>query len=131
MPKSDPRSSAAHSKRLQQLAAAFDAYRRGNPGRRFPRGLRGQVIAAIDAGATSSAVSSACRLSWSQITRWQQASARNARVVPSASASSAAEGVSPRVLSVVDAGTREDVVPDGDIELRIGHWHVSLRRVVD
>ena len=128
MHKSGPRSTAAHSKRLQQLAAAFDAYRRGNPGRRFPRGLRGQVIAAIDAGASASAVSRACNLSWSQITSWQQASAHSARVAPSASAAAIAP---PRVLSVVDAGTREDMRLDGDIELRIGHWRVSLRRAVD
>jgi hypothetical protein len=127
MRKSDPHSNAAHSKRLQQLAAAFDAYRRGNPGRRFPRGLRGQVVAAIDAGATASAVSRACNLSWSQITSWQ-ASARGARVAPSASAAAIAP---PRVLSVVDAGTREDMMLDDDIELRIGHWRVSLRRAVD
>lgn len=127
MHKSGPRSTAAHSKRLEQLADAFDAYRRGNPGRRFPRGLRGQVIAAIDAGASASAVSRACKLSWSQITSWQQASARSARA-PSASAAAVAR---PRVLSVVDAGTRADVMLDGDIELRIGHWRVSLRRAVD
>lgn len=128
MHKSVPRSTAADSKRLQQLAAAFDAYRRGNPGRRFPRGLRGQVIAAIDAGASASAVSRACRLSWSQITSWQRAAARSARVAPTASAAVAPR---PRVLSVVDAGTREDTTLDGDIELRIGRWRVSLRRAVD
>ena len=127
MHKSDPRSTAAHSKRLQQLAAAFDAYRRGNPGRRFPRGLRGQVIAAIDAGVSASAVSRACNLSWSQITSWQQASARSARVAPPTSAAAVAR---PRVLSVVDSDTREDMMLDGDIELRIGHWRVSLRRTV-
>ena len=128
MRKSGPHSTAAQSKRLLQLASAFDAYRRGNPRRRFPRGLRGQVIAAIDAGASASAVSRACKLSWSQITSWQQASARSTLVAPS---TSAAEVTRPRVLSVVDAGTREDMMLDSDIELRIGHWRVSLRRAVD
>ena len=127
MHKSGPLSTAVHSKRLQQLGAAFDACRRGSPGRRFPRGLRAQVAAAIDAGASASAVSRACKLSWSQITSWQAAE-RSARVAPSASEAAAA---SPRVLSVVDAGAREDTTLDGDIELRIGHWRVSLRRVVD
>jgi hypothetical protein len=84
-------------------------------------------VAALDAGATASAVSRACNLSWSQITSWQ-ASARGARVAPSASAAAIAP---PRVLSVVDAGTREDMMLDDDIELRIGHWRVSLRRAVD
>jgi hypothetical protein len=33
------------------------------------------------------------------------------------------------VLSVVDRGTRQDTLLDSEIELRIGGWHVSLRRV--
>jgi len=126
MHKSGPHLSAAHSKRLQQLAAGFEAYRRNHPGRRFPRGLRGQVIGAIDAGISASAVGRACKLSWSQITGWQQAATRSARVAPPTRASAVAP---PRVLSVVDAGRDEDVMHDGDIELRIGHWRVSLRRV--
>jgi hypothetical protein len=35
---------------------------------------------------------------------------------------------SPRVLSVVDRATREDALADGELELRIGGWRVSLRR---
>jgi hypothetical protein len=32
------------------------------------------------------------------------------------------------VLSVVDRSTREDALADGELELRIGGWRVSLRR---
>lgn len=128
MHKSGPRLATAHGKRLQRLAAAFDVHRRGHPRRRFPRGLRGQVVAAIEAGVSASAVSRACRLSWSQITSWQQESARSARVAASAGAAAVAR---PRVLSVVDAGTRQDEIHDGDLELRIGHWRLSVRRAVD
>jgi hypothetical protein len=34
------------------------------------------------------------------------------------------------VLSVVDSVRSEDALLDGEIELRIGSWHVSLRRVM-
>jgi hypothetical protein len=120
------RPNAPQSKRLQQLAAAFDACRRGNRGRRLPPGLRAQVVAAVEAGASKSAVGKACNVSWSQITGWQQAAARNARVAPAASEAASA---SPRVLSVVDRVTPQDTLLDDEIELRIGGWHVSLRRV--
>jgi hypothetical protein len=33
------------------------------------------------------------------------------------------------VLSVVDRVTPQDTLLDGEIELRIGGWHISLRRV--
>jgi hypothetical protein len=128
MRQSGPHPITAHSKRLQQLAAAFDAYRRGRPGRRLPQGLRTQVVAAIDAGASKSAVGRTCKLSWAQISGWQQDAVRSARI---ASAASQAVAASPRVLSVVDAVTRDDTMLAGDIELRIGHWRVSLRRAVD
>lgn len=117
---------AAHAKRVHQLAAAVDAYRAGHPRRRLSRGLRAQVVAAIEAGAPVGAVREACKVSASQITRWRQAAALSG----DASRSSAAASESPRVLSVVDAATREDTLPDSEIELRIGGWHVSLRRVV-
>jgi len=116
---------AAHAKRLEQLAAAVDAYRTGHPRRRLSRGLRAQVVAALEAGAPVGAVREACKVSGSQITRWRQAAARSG----DASRSSAAAFESPRVLSVVDAAPREDTPLDSEIELRIGGWHVSLRRI--
>lgn len=116
---------SAQSKRLQQLAAAVDAYRKGHPRRRLSRGLRAHVVAAIDAGAPVRAVSEACKVSSCQITRWRQAAARSGAASPP----KAAESASPRVLSVVDACPREEAQLDSEIELRIGGWHVSLRRV--
>lgn len=117
---------AAHAKRLEQLAAAVAAYRSDQPRRRLSHGLRAQVVAVIDAGATVRAVSEACKLSKSQISRWQQAAARSGT-----DAAPAGEPAfeSARVLSVVDdVDTREHALPDAEIELRIGGWHISLRR---
>jgi hypothetical protein len=127
-----PQSTAAHAKHIEQLAAAVDAHRDGKPGRRLPRELRAQVVAVIEAGAPVGAVREACRLSGSQITRWRQVAAGSCSAGAAASAaapSSTAASASPRVLSVVDRGTPQDTPLDGDIELRIGGWHVSLRRI--
>jgi hypothetical protein len=70
-----PHSTTAHSERLEQLAAAIDAYRGNKPRRRLSPGLRAQVVTAIDAGATVRAVREACKLSATQIGRWRQAAA--------------------------------------------------------
>jgi transposase-like protein len=120
-----PHATAAHSKRLEQLAAAIEAYRGNKPRRRLSPGLRAQVVAAIDAGATVRAVRAACKVSASQIGRWRQAAALSGDDV---APSSAPVLVSPRVLSVVDEDTRECSKLDDEIELRSGGWHVSLRR---
>jgi transposase-like protein len=118
-------SSSTHAKRLEQLAAAIDAYRGTERRRRLSHALRAQVVAAIEAGATARAVGEACKLSGSQISRWRQAAAHSG---DDAAPSSAPAFVSPRVLSVVDKAAREDSLLDDEIELRIGGWHVSLRR---
>jgi len=118
--------SAAQTKRLEQLVVAVDTHRGGSPRRWLSQGLRAQVVAAIDAGVTVRAVSEACKLSKSQIARWRQAAATSGE---GAAPSSAATSASPRVRSVVDRVTPQDMQLDGEIELRIGGWHVSLRRV--
>lgn len=118
-------SSSPHAKRLEQLAAAIDAYRGTEPRRRLSHALRAQVVAAIEAGATARAVGEACKLSGSQISRWRQDAARSG---DAAAPLSAPASVSPRVLSVVDKAAREDSPLDDAIELRIGGWHLSLRR---
>lgn len=115
----------AHAERLEQLAAAIAAYRGTQPRRWLSPALRAQVVAAIDAGATVRAVCASCKLSESQVTRWRQAAAPSG---DDASPASAPAFVSPRVLSVVDKATRVDSQLDDEIELRIGGWHVSLRR---
>ena len=120
--------STGQTKLLEQLAAAVDAHRGGRPRRWLSHGLRAQVVAAIDAGVTVRAVSEACKLSGSQIMRWRQAAAGSGG---DAAPSSAPASASPRVLSVVDRVTPQDTLLDGEIELRIGGWHVSLRRVVN
>lgn len=118
---------AAQAKRLEQLAATIAAHRVGRPRRRLSHGLRAQVMAVIDAGVTVRAVSEACKLSKSQITRWRHAPVCSGE---DAAPSSAPALESPRVLSVVDSVRSEDTLLDSEIELRIGSWHVSLRRVV-
>ena len=118
--------SPAQTTRLWQLAAAIAAHRGGKPRRQLSHGLRAQVVAAIDSGVTVRAVSEACKLSASQISRWRQAAAGSGR---DAAPLSTAASASPRVLSVVDRVTPQDTLLDGEIELRIGGWQVSLRRV--
>jgi hypothetical protein len=115
----------AHANRLEQLAAAIHTHRVDKPRQRLPQSLRAEVVAVLNAGATVRSVREACKLSGSQITRWRQAAARSDEDVTT---SSAAEVVPPRVLSVVDGGAHENSLPDGEIELRIGGWCLSLRR---
>ncbi|MEY4582275.1 MAG: hypothetical protein RL701_6978 [Pseudomonadota bacterium] len=117
----------AQSTHLAQLAAAIDAHRGGRPRRWLSDGLRAQVVAALDAGVTVRALSEACKLSASQITRWRQGAAGGGG--GDTAPSSAPAPASPRVLSVVDRVTPQDTLLDSEIELRIGGWHVSLRRV--
>jgi hypothetical protein len=70
-------------------------------------------------------VRKACKLSGWQITRWTQSAALSGG---DAAAPSTPVFESPRMLSVVDRATREDALADGELELRIGGWRVSLRR---
>ena len=111
-------SDVAVNKRVVQLAAAFAAFRRANgAGRRIPLGLRRQFLAVLDAGVPAGAVGKACGVSWSQTRYWRSAS----------------EGgpvtAAPQVLSVVDP----PVAPgwDGDLELRVGAWRISVERVTE
>jgi hypothetical protein len=116
-----PRSNASHAKRLQHLAAAFAAFRCVNPrGRRIPMGLRRQVVTALDAGVSTSALADACGVSWSQATRWR-----------SVAHASGVETAAPQVLSVVDTGAPGCVSSDGEIELRraLGISAASERRL--
>lgn len=119
-----PNSQTTHSKRLERLSAAFEAHRRARPGRRIPHGLRSQAVAAVAAGASTGAVLQACRLSWSQLTRWRQAAQSDVRTSRSAPVQAPV-----RVLSVVDAAQSASGELVDEIELRIGAWHLSLRRV--
>jgi transposase-like protein len=122
MPPSSTRTRTAQDKRLQQLAAAFDAYRRAYPRQRFPRGLRARAVAALRAGACRSVVCRTCGLSGAQLRRWLEEAGDSTATTPPAA----------RVLSVVDTeptsalGELED-----ELELRIGLWHLRLRRTVD
>jgi hypothetical protein len=121
-------SRAAYAARLRPLAVAFAAFRRGNPGRRrVPAGLRGQVVAALNAGVPAGTIERACGLSGSQVTRWRAAAARSAPPAPPALASVA----SAQVLSVVDTGARSSVELDPGIEIRVGSWCVRLSRSAD
>jgi hypothetical protein len=120
-PQSQP--DVADSNRIAQLAAAFAAFRRVHGrGKRIPLGLRRQFVAALDAGVSAGALGKACGVSWSQSRYWR-APDRAAAPVTAA----------PQVLSVVDrpAGPACSSTPDGDFELRVGGWRISVQRVTD
>ena len=126
-----PSLQGTHSKRLERLSAAFEGYRRARPRGRIPPGLRSQALAALAAGVSAGAVREACRLSWAQLARWRQAAECDARG-PTLRARTEAQA---RVFSVVDTAQSgsQELHERGEvgeeIELRIGAWHVSLRRV--
>ena len=113
-------SKASRAGRLAPLAAAFAAFRRGNrAGRRIPLGLRMQVVAALDAGVSASAIQKSCGVSWGQATRWRLAAHAGGEVA-----------AAPQVLSVVDRGAPVSSSSDG-VELRVGAWRISVNRVSD
>lgn len=111
------------SKRLVQLAAAFAAFRSAHgTGKRIPLGLRRQVLAALDAGVTAGAIERVCGVSWSQTKNWRSA-ARAARPLVVAA---------PQVLSVVDRQAAPvSSSPEGDLELRVGSWRISVHQARD
>lgn len=110
-------------KRLEHLAAAFAGFRRVNrPGRRIPLGLRRQVVAALDAGVSTTAIAKACGVAWSQATRW--------RLLAHAGEVTAATPQA-QVLSVVDAGVPAPPPPGEGLELCVGSWRISVRRSAD
>jgi hypothetical protein len=120
--KTQKQSNIAGNTRLEQLSAAFAAFRRGHkPGQRIPSGLRRQFVAALDGGLSARALGKACGVSWSQTKHWRLAARPEA---PAAAA--------PQVLSVVD---RQAAVapkaPVGDLELRVGAWRISVQRQAD
>jgi len=115
-------SNVASSKRIERLAAAFLAFRRSHgPGRRIPPGLRRQFLAALDAGESAGAIGKACGVSWSQTRYWR------------AAANAGGAMMAPRVLSVVDrqASPARSSSAEGDIELRVGSWRISINRVTE
>jgi len=116
-------SDVAGSRRVEQIAAAFAAFRRVHGrGQRIPLGLRRQFVAALDAGVSAGALGKACGVSWSQSRYWR-APARAAAPVTAA----------PQVMSVVDrpAGPACSSARDGAIELRVGAWRVRVERVTE
>ena len=116
-------SNVAGAKRLVQLAAAFEAFRRAHgPGRRIPLGLRRQVLAALDAGVSTSAIGKVCGVSWRQTRYWRSAAHAGGPVM-----------AAPQVLSVVDrqAAPASSLLPGGGLELRVGSWRISVYRVTD
>lgn len=124
MRRSNPRSPSdvVTSKRVEQLAAAFAAFRRAHgAGRRIPLGLRRQFLAALDAGVVAGALGKACGVSWKQARCWRLTAHADTR-----------SPAAPQVLSVVDrqappsSGTLA-----GDLELRVGAWRISVQHVTD
>ena len=121
--KSQSPSSGARSRRIDQVAAAFSAFRRSKgAGRRIPLGLRRQFLAALDAGEPAHALRVACGVSWSQTRFWREAAGAGGAVT-----------TAPQVLSVVDrqASPACALPPGGGLELRVGSWHISINRVTE
>jgi len=116
-------SNVARSKRIDQLAAAFSAFRRTHgPGRRIPLGLRKQFLAALDAGESAGAIGKACGVSWSQTRYWRAAAGAGSAVT-----------TAPQVLSVVERQTSPacSTSAEGGLELRVGFWRISINRVAE
>ena len=116
-------SDVAGSRRVEQVAAAFAAFRGVHGrGQRIPVGLRRQFLAALDAGVPAGAIGKACGVSWSQTRYWRLAAGAGG---PGPAA--------PQVLAVVDrpAGPARSSAPDGDLELRVGAWRISVERVTE
>lgn len=112
-------STASRTKHLAHLATAFAAFRRANePGRRIPLGLRMQVVAALDAGVSATAIQKTCGVSWNQASRWRSAAHGGSEVA-----------AAPQVLSVVDHGAPVSSPSDDGVELRVGTWRISVSRV--
>ena len=121
-----PLSSTARTKHLHHLVAAFAAFRGANAkGRRIPRELQAQVVAAVSAGVSRSSIARACRLSWAQVNRWLDGAAGGTRRSRPTALPALA---SPRVLSVIDTDARQPAAQAADVEVRIGLWRVSLSR---
>ena len=115
-------SDVAGSRRVEQLAAAFAAFRGVHGrGQRIPVGLRRQFLAALDAGVSESALGRACGVSWTQTRHWRSAAAAGVPVT------------APQVLSVVDrpAARACSSAPDGDLELRVDAWRIRVERVTE
>ena len=116
-------SSVASSERIDQLAAAFSAFRRTHgPGRQIPLGLRRRYLAALDAGGSASAIGRACGVSWTQTKTWRAAAGASSVVT-----------TAPQVLSVIDrqAPPACSSPSEEDIELRVGSWRISINRVTE
>jgi hypothetical protein len=78
-------SNVAGSERLEQLAAAFAAFRRAHvPGQRIQLGLRRQVLDALDTGVLAGAIERTCGVSWSQTRSWRSAARAGGPVMAAA-----------------------------------------------
>jgi hypothetical protein len=124
MDRSKPHSASrvANSKRIDDLAAAFSAFRRVHgPGQKIPLGLRRQYLAALDAGVGATAIGRACGVSWTQTRSWKAAADAGSAVTAPA-----------QVLSVVDRQALPACSsPEGGLELRVGSWRISINRVTE
>lgn len=107
---------------LDELKRRFAKFHREHPPQtRIPDTLRGAVLAAMRQGVTPSQLRHHCGLSSKQLEQWK----RSRRKLP-VEADLAAPV--PRVFSVVDDDC-EGAPTQDELELRLGGWSVSVRRV--
>ena len=124
MPKRQRPPRTTETTKLRELEVLFEQHRRVCPREAYPERLRAQVLAALYAGAATGAVAQACGVSGTLVRRW-----RARQTVPTAAAQQPVEP-KPRVLAVVDERSASGSGGDDELELRVGNWHVSVRRTV-
>lgn len=117
----DAKSNGVHTKRLARLGAAFSAHRRETGGMPIAEELRRQAVSAVAAGVPAGTVCRVCHISWTQLSRWRQAS-----TIATEPASGEA-----RVLSVVEsAESNRDEVDREEVEIRLGGFRLRIGRGV-
>ena len=114
---------------VERLSQRFAQFHRQHPKRtRIPDALRRAALAALERGASQTQLRRACGVSASQLRRWQLTRPVFAKD------SAPTETATARVFSVV-GGDAEPTVgpghsqPDDELELRLGGWSISVRRV--
>jgi hypothetical protein len=130
---------------LASLNRRFQAFRGSHPrSTRIPEPLRKAVVAALQNGASKSAVQKACGVSWEQMERWKTRYGNQTKALRQRKASMTTTRLTgadellsephqptppPRVLSVIDdepegqAGVPHMIQP---LELRVSGWRIRL-----
>lgn len=101
---------------LEQLQRDFEEHRQRNPSEPYPTTLKKAAINALSHGIKPKIIRTACQISKGQFSYWKQCLGK--QYISDA-----------KVLQVIDdISEPEQIVSNQDkIELRIGHWHLTLQ----